>query len=75
MTQYSTTNYAKLAKSGFFLGIALFVSGALGGIIAPGLQTPVPGWEHTLFLYAEIIGTVVGFFSPLVFGVVLPLVD
>ncbi|WP_267163894.1 DUF7860 family protein [Halovenus salina] len=75
MAQYGTMDYARLAKAGFLVGAALFLSGALGGVIAPGLQGEIPGWEQSLFLYSEVIGTVVGFFSPLVFGVVMPLLD
>jgi hypothetical protein len=75
MARSSTTDYATLAKGGFLLGAALFLSGALGGVVAPLLQGELPGWEQTLFLYAEVIGTAVGFFSPLLFGVVLPLMD
>ena len=73
MARYSSTDNARLAKGGFLLGAALFVVGALGGIVAPMLVGPLPGWEQTLFLYAEIIGTIVGFFSPVLFGIVFPL--
>lgn len=73
MAGYSTAEYAKMAKGGFLLGVGLFLLGALGGLLAPMVTDPVPAWEQTLFLYAEVAGTVVGFFSPLLFGVVLPL--
>jgi hypothetical protein len=73
MARYSTSDYAFLAKSGFLVGASLFILGAIGGVVAPAILGSIPEWEQTLFFYSEVIGTVIGFFSPLLFGVVFPL--
>jgi len=75
MAQHSTADYEKLAKSGFLFGAGLFVFGVLGGVVAPAFVGSLSGWEQTLFLYAEIVGTVIGLFSPILFGIVFPLVS
>jgi hydrogenase/urease accessory protein HupE len=68
-------DYAAMLKRGFLGGVALFVIGALGGKIAPMLLGPLPGWEQTLFFDLEVLGILVAFVSPLVFGLVLPLIE
>lgn len=73
MASYSTSDYAFLAKSGFLLGASLFVLGVLGSFILPAVLGSIPEWEQTLFFYSEVVGTVIGFFSPLLFGLVFPL--
>ncbi|WP_436934851.1 DUF7860 family protein [Halovenus marina] len=74
MNHHGTVDYAKMTKSGFALGLALFVIGAVGGILGHTILSPIPDWENTLFLYSEGIGILVGFFSIWIFGVFLPLV-
>ncbi|WP_436928106.1 DUF7860 family protein [Halosimplex amylolyticum] len=75
MTQYVSTDYPSLAKTGFLLGIALFVLGAGGELVGTAVFGGIPGWEQTLFFDMEVLGILLGLFSPLVFGIVLPLVE
>lgn len=71
MAEYVSTDYPSLAKGGFALGVALFLAGALGQAALGQL----PQWEQTLLFDLEIIGLLVGFFSPFVFGIALPLIE
>ncbi|WP_324663500.1 DUF7860 family protein [Haloarcula sediminis] len=75
MGQYRSMDHATLAKRGFLLGVSLFVLGALGEFVAPVLLGPLPGWGNVLFTDMEALGILLGLFSPLVFGIVLPLVE
>jgi hypothetical protein len=75
MDGYDGFEYGSLAKGGFFLGLVLLLLGAGGSIVGHAFFEPVPGWEETLFLDLEILGLLIGFFSPLTFGIVLPLVE
>jgi hypothetical protein len=68
-------DHAAAAKRGFLLGAALFAVGAVGGLAGPALVGGLPAWERTLLFDAEVLGVVLALFSPLVFGVVLPLVE
>jgi len=68
-------DYGYWAKVGFLFGVGLFLFGAGGEILGHALVGELPAWENTLFTYSEGLGIVVGFFSPWVFGVALPLVD
>ena len=75
MPQHATFDYQTYAKWGFFLGLALLLFGAGGEIVGHAFFEPLPAWENTLFLSAEVVGIVVGFFSPIVFGIVMPLIE
>ncbi|WP_459192569.1 DUF7860 family protein [Halosimplex sp. J119] len=75
MTQYVSTDYPSLAKLGFLAGVALFALGGLGEIAGTAMFGGLPGWEQTLFFDMEVFGILLGLFSPLVFGIVLPLVE
>ena len=75
MGRYSSMDYARWAKSGFLLGVGLLALGAGGEIIGRIIFGTLPGWEHTLFLYSEGIGVLVGLFSVIFFGIVLPLTE
>lgn len=75
MNQYETVNYGLLAKAGFLIGVLLFVIGAAGEIIGHMVFTTLPAWEETLLFDLEVIGLIVGFFSPIVFGIFLPLLE
>lgn len=44
-------------------------------MVGPALFGPLPGWETMLLADAEVLGVLVGLLSPLVFGLVLPLVE
>jgi len=75
MGRDGTINYGRWAKTGFLLGVTLLALGAGGEIIGRALFGSLPAWEDTLFVYMEGIGLTIGFFSPWVFGVALPLMD
>lgn len=68
-------DYATLAKGGFLLGFGLFVLGAGGELVGHALYESLPAWENTLFLYSEGAGLLVAFVSPILFGIVLPLME
>jgi hypothetical protein len=73
MSQHKNMNYGYWAKTGFLLGIGLIVFGVGGELIGHAFFEPMPAWENMLFTYAEGTGLVIGFFSPWIFGVALPL--
>lgn len=75
MGRYGDLDYPFLTKTGFFLGLGLLSFGAGGELIGPALFGSLPAWEHTLFYYSELIGLVIGFFSPWIFGILLPLTE
>ncbi|MBV0924066.1 hypothetical protein KTS45_07595 [Halomicroarcula limicola] len=75
MAQYRSMDHAALAKRGFLLGVGLFVLGILGEFVAPAVVGPLPGWGHMVLTDMEGIGILLGLFSPLVFGIILPLIE
>jgi hypothetical protein len=75
MAAHGSMDYAANLKRGFFLGVGLFLLGVIGGKVAPMLFGTLPGWEQTLFFDLEVVGIAVAFCSPLVFGLVLPLLE
>jgi hypothetical protein len=68
-------DHATLAKRGFLLGVGLFVFGVLGEVAGPALFGPLPAWGDVLLTDMEGLGILLALFSPLVFGIVLPLVE
>ncbi|ELZ22710.1 hypothetical protein C475_16451 [Halosimplex carlsbadense 2-9-1] len=75
MAHHASRDYTKLAKTGFFLGVALFALGGLGEIVGSAAFGGLPGWEQTLLFDMEVLGIALGLFSPFLFGVVAPLVE
>jgi hypothetical protein len=75
MSLSESTDHASLARTGFLLGLALFVAGAGGELLGTAAFGTLPGWEAALLFDMEVLGIALGLFSPLVFGVVLPLVE
>lgn len=75
MGRYGNLDYSFLTKAGFLVGVSLFAVGAGGELLGSLLFGTLPAWEHTLFVSAEAIGLVTAFFSPWVFGVLLPLTE
>jgi hypothetical protein len=73
--RYDSIDYGFLAKGGFLLGLGMLVLGAGGALVGHAFFEPLPGWEKTLFFDLEVLGLLIGFFSPLTFGLVLPLVE
>ena len=75
MGRYGDLDYERLTKAGFLLGLGLLVIGAAGEIVGHAYFGPIPSWEASLFFDLEVIGIVIGFFSPFVFGILLPLTE
>ena len=75
MGRYGDIDYSRLAKGGFGAGVALFLVGLAGLTVVPTFVGELPAWEHALLLDAEFLGVAVAFFSPLVFGIALPLTE
>ncbi|MFP4632358.1 MAG: hypothetical protein ACOCT0_03025 [Halobacteriota archaeon] len=68
-------DYGVYVRRGFGLGVALFVLGALGAVVAPVFVGPLPDWLSTAFTDVEAVGLVVAFASVFVFGMILPLTE
>lgn len=75
MGRYGSLDYPKLTKAGFLFGLTLFLGGALGSVIAGSVLGAVPDWLSTALVDAEAVGLIVGFFSPFIFGILLPLTE
>ncbi|HKJ58652.1 MAG TPA: hypothetical protein VKA37_05450 [Halobacteriales archaeon] len=75
MARTRSIDHARYAKLGFLLGLALFAIGGGGEIVAHSLYGSIPTWEDALLFDIEVIGLLVGFFSPFVFGIALPLIE
>jgi uncharacterized membrane protein YGL010W len=68
-------DYAALTKIGFGLGVGLFLAGAIGEFVGHAYFAPLPGWETALLFDLEVLGILLGLFSPILFGAVLPLME
>jgi len=75
MAQYRDMDHATLAKRGFFLGVGLFALGALGEVGGHAVVGTLPALVDTLLTDMEALGILLALFSPLVFGIVLPLLE
>lgn len=75
MVQHQRLAYARYARRGFLLGVTVFALGILGHAVGPALFGPLPEWELTLFALMEFGGIGLALCSPIVFGVVLPLIE
>jgi hypothetical protein len=75
MSQTGSIDHAKRAKQGFYLGVSLFVVGAVGEIVGHAVYSDMPGWEQALLFDAEVVGVLLALLAPLIFGVVLPLTE
>ena len=75
MGRYGDLDYARLVKGGFLLGLGLLVIGAAGELVGHAYFDPLPAWEAALFFDLEVAGILIGFFSPFVFGILLPLTE
>ncbi|MGM0398389.1 MAG: hypothetical protein ACQEQY_05285 [Halobacteriota archaeon] len=73
MTRTGHVDRSTVLKVGMLVSFALVVGGFVGSWAVSG--TGAPAWEQTLFLDAEIVGTLGLLFFPLTFGIVLPLVE
>lgn len=75
MARHGTRDYATTATAGFLLGLVAFAFGATGELVGHAVFGSLPAWEETLFFYAEAGGLLVGFTTPWIFGVLLPLIE
>lgn len=75
MSRSTTWDYAFLAKAGFALGIGLFIIGAGGEFLTHTILHTTPDWADTVFFDLEFFGIAIGFVSPFVFGIFLPLLN
>jgi hypothetical protein len=75
MGRYGDLDYPTLTRTSFLLGLGLFAVGGLGELVGHAYFAPLPGWEQTLLFDLEALGLVVAFFSPIVFGILLPLTE
>jgi hypothetical protein len=73
--RYGNLDYPRLTKTGFAFGVALFAVGVLGHVAGSAFFGPLPGWESVLLTDMEILGIAIAFFSPIVFGILLPLTE
>lgn len=73
--RYGNMDYPYLAKTGFLVGVAMFVLGGGGELVGHSLYQSLPAWEDTLFFGLEAGGLLVLFLAPLVFGIILPLTE
>lgn len=75
MSHHASRDYARLVKRGVGSGISLFLIGELGQLLAPRIQSTVPDWELTLFVWASVGGILLVLGSIFGFGLALPLLD
>jgi len=73
--RYGDLDYPTITKRSVLLGIGLFSIGAIGEMMIHATGAQVPGWEETLLLDLEFLGTAIALFSPFVFGILLPLTE
>lgn len=70
----SNLEYADVARKGFLVGVALFALGAVGEVAGHTLFA-VPSIAERLFFGMIVVGVGLGLLVPIVFGVVLPLLE
>ncbi len=68
-------DHAKIAKAGFLAGLGPFAAGVVGEFAGHSLLSSLPETVESALLTMEVLGVVVGFFVPVVFGAVLPLAE
>jgi hypothetical protein len=68
-------DYEVWLKRSFLGGLAALIFSLLALKFGPQVFGPLPGWEQTLFWDLSVLGLLVAFFSPFVFGIVLPLLE
>ncbi len=74
MPGHRRMSYGQMAKTGFLLGVGLFLIGAVGELAIQSQLVLVPAWEETLLFDFEVLGIVLFVLSPFVFGIALPLI-
>ena len=75
MPQTTRRDNGAFAKGGFALGVTLFLLGVLGEALGPAFVGPLPGWADMLLTDMEALGILLALLAPLVFAIILPLVE
>jgi hypothetical protein len=68
-------DHSRYARGGFLAGVTIFALGILGHAVGPAVFGPLPAWELTLFALMEGGGILLALCSPIVFAIVLPLIE
>ena len=68
-------DYARIAKTGFFAGLALFAVGVVGELAGNAILGSIPATAEQGLFALEVVGVAVGLLVPIVFGAVLPLTE
>lgn len=71
----ATRNYSRSLKRWFLAGFVLFVGAVVAEFVGHAMFAPMPAWEETLLFDLEVIGLLIAFCSPFVFGIILPLTE
>jgi uncharacterized membrane protein YGL010W len=71
----ATRNYSRSLKRWFLAGLGLFVLAVVAEVVGHAMFAPMPAWEETLLFDLEVVGLLVAFFAPFVFGIILPLTE
>ncbi len=75
MARTKSIDYPTWTKRSFLFGLGLFLTGLLADLLVSTYFGPVPAWEHTLFVDLEFLGIFVALLAPIVFGIVMPLIE
>jgi len=75
MAHGTSIDYPTWTKRSFLLGVSIALLGLLGHLIGQTYFGPLPGWEQMLFTDMEFVGILVAVFAPIIFGIVLPLIE
>ncbi|WP_136716363.1 DUF7860 family protein [Halorientalis salina] len=75
MARTNSIDYPTWTKRSFLFGVSLFLGALLVDVVGGAVFGPLPAWGQTLFVDLEFLGIFIALLAPLVFGIVLPLVE
>lgn len=75
MARTKSIDYPMWTKRSFLTGISMFLFGLVAEFVGSTYFGPLPAWEHTLFVDLEFLGIFVALLAPIVFGIVMPLIE
>lgn len=75
MARTSSIDYPTWTKRSFLFGVSLFLVALLADVVGRTFFGPFPAWEQTLFIDLEFLGIFTALLAPIVFGIVLPLLE
>ena len=75
MVRTNSIDYPTWTKRSFLFGVSLFLVGLIADVVGSTYFGPLPAWEHTLFVDMEFLGIFVALLAPIVFAIVLPLLE